>query len=323
MAALYESIRSLHNQEQYSDLAVICGGNRIFKLHRAIVCPQSGFFEGACSGGFMESLTGKIELPEEDPDIFDKLVQFLYTGGYVDGLMQVHDDEPNPSPAAMLSGKQVHDELGPDHNRERRDDKDDAEAKDSSSPLSYRDLPEAKYQHQVQIKRIENSDVRDACEALRTCVKVYTMADKFLISPLKLLALDRFHALSKDVAFTCTEDYIKIAAELYENAPGDMVMQEMCVRLVFDYCHHVGFVHQLDPIRGAFGTALLQYTLLKDWYFRAQQEADARGDTKDELEALEFKPSMWIQRMKYLETKESASDEEESNVVVGRTREPR
>jgi len=55
MAGLYESLGSLCGKEKYSDLTVVCGSgddSRIFKLHRAIVCPQSEFFEKACSGGF-------------------------------------------------------------------------------------------------------------------------------------------------------------------------------------------------------------------------------------------------------------------------------
>ena len=45
------ALRSLYKDEKYSDLTVSCGP-RTFKLHRAVVCPQSPFFEKACSGGF-------------------------------------------------------------------------------------------------------------------------------------------------------------------------------------------------------------------------------------------------------------------------------
>jgi len=58
MAALYESLKSLYGKDKYSDLVVICGDGpniREFKLHRAIICPQSEFFEKACSGGFQVS----------------------------------------------------------------------------------------------------------------------------------------------------------------------------------------------------------------------------------------------------------------------------
>ncbi len=37
-----------------SDVTVICG-NDVFKVHRAVICPQSNFFKAALSGGFMVS----------------------------------------------------------------------------------------------------------------------------------------------------------------------------------------------------------------------------------------------------------------------------
>jgi hypothetical protein len=42
-----------------------------YKLHQAIVCPQSKFFEGACRSGlsaFKEANTGIIDLSHDDPE---------------------------------------------------------------------------------------------------------------------------------------------------------------------------------------------------------------------------------------------------------------
>jgi len=58
--ALYQALRSLYGSEKYSDLTVVCGTDqnaRTFKLHRAVVCPQSDFFDKACSGGFLVCLS--------------------------------------------------------------------------------------------------------------------------------------------------------------------------------------------------------------------------------------------------------------------------
>ena len=54
---LYRGLGKLYGNEKYADLTVNCGSGlgapgRVFKLHRAIVCPQSEFFDKACSGGF-------------------------------------------------------------------------------------------------------------------------------------------------------------------------------------------------------------------------------------------------------------------------------
>jgi hypothetical protein len=56
MAAIHDALAALHGDEKYADLTVTCG-DHIFKLHRAVICPQSPFFEKACSGGFMVGLT--------------------------------------------------------------------------------------------------------------------------------------------------------------------------------------------------------------------------------------------------------------------------
>lgn len=45
----------LHCSEEYSDLTIKCGHSS-FKVHRAIVCPSSGFFAAACRKGFLVSL---------------------------------------------------------------------------------------------------------------------------------------------------------------------------------------------------------------------------------------------------------------------------
>jgi hypothetical protein len=56
MAAIHDALAALHGDEKYADLTVTCG-DHTFKLHRAVICPQSPFFEKACSGGFMVGLT--------------------------------------------------------------------------------------------------------------------------------------------------------------------------------------------------------------------------------------------------------------------------
>ena len=47
-------LRSLLHSGEFSDMTVSCG-NRDFKVHRAIVCPQSPFFEAALKDGFKVS----------------------------------------------------------------------------------------------------------------------------------------------------------------------------------------------------------------------------------------------------------------------------
>jgi hypothetical protein len=49
--SIFASLSALRLSEKFSDMTIRCGG-RDFKAHRAIVCSQSSFFDGALSGGF-------------------------------------------------------------------------------------------------------------------------------------------------------------------------------------------------------------------------------------------------------------------------------
>ena len=45
------TIAGLFRSAKYSDLTIVCGTAEI-KVHKAVVCAQSGFFERACRGDF-------------------------------------------------------------------------------------------------------------------------------------------------------------------------------------------------------------------------------------------------------------------------------
>lgn len=50
-ASVFASLSRLYLSETYSDMKIVCG-DETFHAHRAIVCPQSPFFDKALSGGF-------------------------------------------------------------------------------------------------------------------------------------------------------------------------------------------------------------------------------------------------------------------------------
>ncbi|KAH6624043.1 BTB/POZ protein [Chaetomium sp. MPI-SDFR-AT-0129] len=84
--SFYRPLSSLLGSEKFSDMRIRCGG-REFPAHRAIVCPQSSFFDAALTSGFVETHTRIVELPEDDPDVLERFLQFLYTGTYEDGVI--------------------------------------------------------------------------------------------------------------------------------------------------------------------------------------------------------------------------------------------
>ncbi|KAF4458120.1 Speckle-type POZ protein [Fusarium austroafricanum] len=61
----------------YSDFTITCRGKE-FKVHKAIICPQSSFFKAACNGSFKEAHEGKMDLPDDDPVAVEKMLRYLY-----------------------------------------------------------------------------------------------------------------------------------------------------------------------------------------------------------------------------------------------------
>ncbi|KAF5488081.1 hypothetical protein K4K60_011915 [Colletotrichum sp. SAR11_57] len=82
---IFTALSGLFLPEKYADMTITCNGST-FKAHRAIVCPQSSFFDKAFSASFKEAASGTIDLPDDEPSIFRRLLQFLYTGNYDDGV---------------------------------------------------------------------------------------------------------------------------------------------------------------------------------------------------------------------------------------------
>ncbi|KAK4143179.1 uncharacterized protein C8A04DRAFT_12629 [Dichotomopilus funicola] len=93
--SLYRALSGLLNSDKFSDMAIHCSG-REFPAHRAIVCSQSSFFDKAMTSGFSEAASGIVNVPEDDPDILERFLQFLYTGTYKE------DDVPGWGPPSEI-----------------------------------------------------------------------------------------------------------------------------------------------------------------------------------------------------------------------------
>jgi hypothetical protein len=65
---------------------------RLFAAHEDVLC-LSPFFEAACRGQFMGSQNKKISLPDEEPEIFSSVLEYLYKGDYYPRL--VHNKRRN------------------------------------------------------------------------------------------------------------------------------------------------------------------------------------------------------------------------------------
>ncbi|KAF3390533.1 hypothetical protein F1880_009229 [Penicillium rolfsii] len=69
----------------YSDLTTICK-DRIFTVHKLVICPRSKYFHRACHAGFKkegcQETKHPISLDDKNPTLIEKLLEYLYTGNY-------------------------------------------------------------------------------------------------------------------------------------------------------------------------------------------------------------------------------------------------
>jgi len=75
---------------------------RLFACHQDILA-LSPFFAAALKGQFYESVSKRIELPDEEPEIFSSVLEYLYKGDYYPRLL--HDKKRNTWALEDASGE--------------------------------------------------------------------------------------------------------------------------------------------------------------------------------------------------------------------------
>ena len=65
--------KRLFDSDVYADLTVVCNG-KSWKVHKAIVCSRSRFFDAAMKAPFREAETGVIDLSSDAQDAVDRML---------------------------------------------------------------------------------------------------------------------------------------------------------------------------------------------------------------------------------------------------------
>jgi len=96
---------------------------RLFAAHEAVLC-QSPYFETLCQSQYLSVQSKRIALPEEEPEVFSSVLEYLYKGDYYPRLLhnkhrnsweledsdprQLHTPYPSPNPNEKGRGRGSH-----------------------------------------------------------------------------------------------------------------------------------------------------------------------------------------------------------------------
>ncbi|TVY72053.1 Kelch-like protein 30 [Fusarium oxysporum f. sp. cubense] len=279
--------------EKFSDMTIICG-ERQFKIHRAVVCTQSPFFDKAMSGDYMESTSRSIELPEDDPDVVERFLKFLYTGTYSDG---VNFTWGKPAKAALLDPESVLQSLqqpacssqetgmsspaqGTEDwiSKDERDEEPDEEYNEyDEDPDDSSDDGDVAGDEQSKLAKVAEAVAFGHCsrtEGLKQFadlrsdmtlpLRLYVMADKYDVPALRLLARDRIYRAVELVGEEA-ECFPDVVDELYQTTPPtDTAMREIVCRLVAAVIHVPRVRDKMRSVmikHGDFAVGVMEYSI--------------------------------------------------------------
>ncbi|KAF2014531.1 hypothetical protein BU24DRAFT_482031 [Aaosphaeria arxii CBS 175.79] len=172
---LLKSLSEAWTSGAYSDLQIMCNG-KTYDVHKVIVCTRSTFLDKALKFPSEASKEGVIELPDQETEIVELLLQYLYEEEYFPELLE-----------AVIFGKQqttLHSCTG-----------------DCKYHSSYRQVcahhscgSDCNYDcrnFQCQ-KCLTTEDVAGDSTQLLTHSKMYEIGDYFAVDGLKKLAAKKF-----------------------------------------------------------------------------------------------------------------------------------
>jgi hypothetical protein len=235
-------------------------------------------------------------LPEDDPDILERFLEFLYTGTYTDG---VNSTWGKPSATAMMDPKTIRQKLqepacgeqglstlhenascddqdrnwqSPSEETEESEEglEDSEEEYDEDSPATsdeYDDVEERTTTMEA-IALLPSEDALKTLANLRKDMtlplRLYVMADKYDVPALKLLARNRFYRAA-ELVWREAEYFPDIVDELYETTPpSDTAMREIVCRLVGGWVLDPKVREKLRPVmakHGEFAVGVMEYAI--------------------------------------------------------------
>ncbi|EXA48735.1 hypothetical protein FOQG_12641 [Fusarium oxysporum f. sp. raphani 54005] len=195
-----------------------------------------------------ESTSRSIELPEDDPDVVERFLEFLYTGTYSDG---VNFTCGKPAKAALLDPESVlqslqqpacgsqetgmsspaqgtEDWISKDERDEEPDeeyneyDEDPDDSSDDGDVAGDEQSKLAKVAEAVAFGHCSRTEglkqIADLRSDMTLPLRLYVMADKYDVPALRLLARDRFYR-AVELVWEEAECFPDVVDELYQTTP--------------------------------------------------------------------------------------------------------
>ncbi|KAH7248573.1 BTB/POZ protein [Fusarium redolens] len=189
----------------YSDISIVCRG-REFKVHRAVVCTQCEWFEKAFTSPPKKRTIRSVAL-DEDPEVFQHLLEFLYTGTYTAQKPSVSDEAER--------AKEIQDRLeGHPRCPIAKDNVPERPVRRSNRLLS---TAPATTQTEPSAKSSESSPLE-----LTLAMNLFFVAQKFNIPALQLLCRDRFYTAARNrwvsktwTNWEATKEFEDVVLEVY------------------------------------------------------------------------------------------------------------
>ncbi|CAI7669911.1 unnamed protein product [Penicillium pancosmium] len=207
---------------KYSDMKVKCGGIS-FDVLRNILCSQSHFFEAAMSGGFKESSSCVVDLPDDDPECIERVLAFLYIQDYSEaGHTQTFKAEAASDTKGSSKRKKASSIKASRKRKTPHSAKDSltgasSTAADEISSILPVDLPVNNPSTSVEPQSNPPEKVPLVDGVIFNNIDVYIAADKFGIDMLYALAASRICTWLS--ANTTSESFLDAAQKVMSSTP--------------------------------------------------------------------------------------------------------
>ncbi|KAF1953475.1 hypothetical protein CC80DRAFT_551518 [Byssothecium circinans] len=230
---LMSALASMFESGKYSDLTIACG-NKSYPVHRALLASRSTFFDGACRNSFQESVTGIIDLSEDDAEAVEHMVHYFYHLDYLNKPLSRRPFKWTCRSTSPSSPRSAHHRVPKKFDLSKVEDPLLAmmgSAANTSGPLTPPIEQSDQFDSLDASSKLPDTPMADQCaedpfdcipvepEAevekpyLTTHAKVYAIAEKYGIIGLKALAKKKFahqieaHLSSDELPEACQEAY--------------------------------------------------------------------------------------------------------------------